>query len=109
MRRIKAGGGKTFAHVLGKGTIEIRRQKQRFIVTGTDFQIIGTSPDDKEKLVLQVENGYLLEEGLEFKDDGDPTDEEREKLEQQQQNEPKPEDTESAALETPKDDEPVED
>lgn len=81
MRRVKAKGGKTFAHVLGKGTIEIQRQKQRFIVTGQDFQIIGTSPDGTEKLVLAVENGILIDDGLEFKDEGDPTDEEREALE----------------------------
>ena len=80
MRRIKSKGGKTFAHVLGKGTIEIKRQKQRFIVTGTDFQIIGTSPDTDDKLILQVEGGILSEDGLEFIEDNELTDEERAEL-----------------------------
>lgn len=83
MKRIKTANGETFAHVLGKGTIEIKRQNQRFIVTGTDFQIIGTEPTHTRKTVLAVENGRLLEDDIILEDDDNLTDEERQQMEQQ--------------------------
>lgn len=70
MRKIKDSKGKTFAHVVGKGTIEIKRSNQTFIITGKDFSILGTStfaPDTKEFLV--VENGKLVEDGITIVDD----------------------------------------
>lgn len=83
MKRIKTAGGETFAHVLGKGTIEIRRQKQRFIITGSDFQIIGTEPTQTRKMVLAVENSRLIEDDIILEDDDNLTDEERQAMEQQ--------------------------
>ena len=83
MKRIKTANGETFAHVLGKGTIEIRRQKQRFIITGSDFQIIGTEPTQTRKMVLAVENGRLLEDDVMLEDDDNLTDEQRQEMEQQ--------------------------
>ena len=73
MRKIKDSKGKTFAHVVGKGTIEIKRSNQTFIITGKDFSILGTStfaPDTKEFLV--VENGKLVEDGITIVDDSLP-------------------------------------
>ena len=83
MKRIKTANGETFAHVLGKGTIEIRRQKQRFIITGSDFQIIGTEPTQTRKMVLAVEEGRLLEDDIILEDDDNMTDAERQEMEQQ--------------------------
>ena len=78
MKRIKATNtDHVFAHVLGKNTIEIVRQKQKFVITGTDFMIIGTTPDGKEKMVLNIEDGTLLEDELKFKDTPELTDEEK--------------------------------
>lgn len=82
MKRIKTANGETFAHVLGKGTIEIRRQKQRFIITGSDFQIIGTEPTQTRKMVLAIEDGRLLEDDIMLDDDDNMTDAEREAMEQ---------------------------
>ena len=83
MKRIKTANGETFAHVLGKGTIEIKRQNQRFIITGTDFQIIGTEPTHTRKTVLAIENGRLLEDDVIIEDDDKLTDAQREEMEQQ--------------------------
>lgn len=81
MRKIKDSKGKTFAHVVGKGTIEIKRSNQTFIITGKDFSILGTStfaPDTKEFLV--VENGKLVEDGITIVDDSLPESKESEKV-----------------------------
>lgn len=64
MRRIKTENNETFAHVLGKGTIEIKRQNQRFIITGDNFQIIGTEPTQTRKMVVAVEGGRLIEDDI---------------------------------------------
>ena len=85
MRKIKDSKGKTFAHLVGKGTIEIKRSNQTFIITGKDFSILGTSafsPDTKEFIV--VENGRLVEEGLKITDEA-LSDEEIEQVEQNKQ------------------------
>ena len=82
MKRIKTANGETFAHVLGKGTVEIKRQNQRFIITGSDFQIFGTEPTHTRKTVLSVENGRLLEDDILVEDDDNLTDEQRAELEQ---------------------------
>ena len=85
MRKIKDSKGKTFAHLVGKGTVEIKRSNQTFIITGKDFSILGTSafsPDTKEFIV--VENGKLVEEGLKITDEA-LSDEEIEQAEQNKQ------------------------
>ena len=85
MRKIKDSKGKTFAHLVGKGTVEIKRSNQTFIITGKDFSILGTSafsPDTKEFIV--VENGRLVEEGLKITDEA-LSDEEIEQVEQNKQ------------------------
>nr|DAV53550.1 MAG TPA: hypothetical protein [Caudoviricetes sp.] len=73
MKKIKDSKGKTFAHLVGKGTIEIKRSNQTFIVTGKDFSILGTTafaPDTKEFIV--VENGVLVEDGIRIVSDSNP-------------------------------------
>ena len=87
MRKIKDTKGKTFAHLVGKGTIEIKRSNQTFIITGKDFSILGTSafsPDTKEFVV--VENGKLVEDGLKIVDDA-LSDEELEQAEAEKKTE----------------------
>lgn len=107
MRKIKDSKGKTFAHLVGKGTIEIKRSNQTFIVTGKDFSILGTSafsPDTKEFVV--VENGKLVEDGIMIVDDA-LSDEELEKAEAEKKTEME---SENDALEKkPEDDEKSED
>ena len=79
MKRIKDNDSDhVFAHLLGKNTIEIVRQKQRFIISGTDFTLIGTSSTGKEKMVLTVEDGKLIEDDLKFRDTPELSDEEKE-------------------------------
>lgn len=102
MRKIKDSKGKTFAHLVGKGTIEIKRSNQTFIITGKDFSILGTSafsPDTKEFVV--VENGKLVEEGIKVVDDA-LSDEEQEEIESNKKGEGDIE-TENDALEQKKD------
>lgn len=75
MKKIKDSKGKTFAHLVGRGTIEIKRSNQTFIVTGKDFSILGTSafaPDAKELVV--VENGVLVEDGVKLVEETQPDD-----------------------------------
>lgn len=107
MRKIKDSKGKTFAHLVGKGTIEIKRSNQTFIVTGKDFSILGTSafsPDTKEFVV--VENGKLVEDGIMIVDDA-LSDEELEKAEAEKKTDIE---SENDALEKkPEDDEKSED
>jgi hypothetical protein len=85
MKRIKCSNVKcdgTFAHLLGGKTIDIGRQKQHFTVVGSDFNIMGTCGKCGEKTVIFVENNAIVEDGVEFHDDGQLTPEEKEKLEQ---------------------------
>lgn len=102
MRKIKDSKGKTFAHLVGKGTVEIKRSNQTFIITGKDFSILGTSafsPDTKEFIV--VENGRLVEEGLKITDEA-LSDEE---IEQAEQNKKENVESENDALESKPNDE----
>lgn len=102
MRKIKDSKGKTFAHLVGKGTVEIKRSNQTFIITGKDFSILGTSafsPDTKEFIV--VENGRLVEEGLKITDEA-LSDEE---IEQAEQNKKENVESENDALESKPSDE----
>lgn len=102
MKKIKDSKGKTFAHLVGRGTIEIKRSNQTFIITGKDFSILGTSafaPDAKELVV--VENGVLVEETQ-------TDDKKDEKQDSGKDNEGKNTETEVNALKE-KQDEPAED
>lgn len=102
MRKIKDSKGKTFAIVVGKGTVEIKRSNQHFIITGSDFSVLGTSafsPDEKE--YIQVEDGQLVEEGLNIVSSDNISDEEREQMEKQKeeaQEKAETQETEKAAL-----------
>ena len=85
MRRIKCSNNKcdgTFAHLLGGKTIDIGRQKQHFTVVGSDFNVMGTCGKCGEKTVLFVENNTLVEDDVVFHDDGELTDEQKAKLEE---------------------------
>lgn len=98
MKQIKASDGKKFAHLLGKNTIEIKRQRQHFIITGHDFRIIGTAPNDNEKIYLNVENGVLMEDGLNITEILEPGQEEQKPTEtKEQEGEEKPVETEAEA------------
>jgi hypothetical protein len=84
MRRIKCSNTKcdgTFAHLLGGKTIDIGRQKQHFTVVGSDFNIMGTCGKCGQKTTLFVEENRLIEDDVEFHDDGELTDEQKEQLE----------------------------
>ena len=113
MKRIKANDSDhVFAHVLGRGTIEIVRQKQKFVISGSDFMIIGTTPDGKEKMVVNVEDGVLVEEDLKFKETPELTDEEKLAQEEAQRKAEEESETEEDAIDPDKkkktDDEEVE-
>lgn len=108
MKRIKTENGETFAHLLGKGTIEIKRQKQKFIVTGSDFQIIGTEPNQNRKMVVSVEDSVLLEDDILLEDDDNLTDEERKAMQQQKdESQQNPLETEEDALNPKQDPEKI--
>lgn len=99
MKRIKDNDSDhVFAHLLGKNTIEIVRQKQRFIISGSDFTLIGTSSTGKEKMVLTVEDGKLIEDDLKFRDTPELSDEEKEALEKAQKDAEENTETEEDAL-----------
>ena len=99
MKRIKDNDSDhVFAHLLGKNTIEIVRQKQRFIISGTDFTLIGTSSTGKEKMVLTVEDGKLIEDDLKFRDTPELSDEEKEAQAQAQKDAEENTETEEDAM-----------
>jgi len=99
MKKIKDSKGKTFAHLVGRGTIEIKRSNQTFIVTGKDFSILGTSafaPDAKELVV--VENGVLVEDGVKLVEETQTDDKKDEKQDGNKSNDDKNTETEADAL-----------
>lgn len=99
MKRIKDNDSDhVFAHLLGKNTIEIVRQKQRFIISGSDFTLIGTSSTGKEKMVLTVEDGKLIEDDLKFRDTPELSDEEKEAQAQAQKDAEENTETEEDAM-----------
>lgn len=85
MKRIKCSSGKcdgVFAHALGGKTIDIGRGKQHFTIVGSDFNVMGTCPKCGNKTVLFVENNALVEDDVNFVDDGELTEEQKAQLEQ---------------------------
>ena len=60
-----------FAHLLDDGTIDIVRQEQQFTIIGTDYILIGTNPQGGGKLVLQVKDGKLNTDEINFLEEND--------------------------------------
>lgn len=60
---------RVFAHVLDDGTIDILREGHRITVIGEQFTLIGTNPQGNGKTILQVKDGKLVEDDLQFKTD----------------------------------------
>jgi hypothetical protein len=84
VKRIKCSNAKcdgVFAHQLGSKTIDIGRQKQHFTVVGADFNIMGTCGKCGQKTTLFVEDNKVVEDDVEYMDDGQLTPEEQEQLE----------------------------
>lgn len=70
MKKVLCSNSETprvFAHILDDGTIDVVRQDQRFTILGESFTLIGTNPQGNGKTVLQVVDGKLLEDDIEFK------------------------------------------
>lgn len=84
MKRIKCSNTKcdgVFAHQLGSKTIDIGRQKQHFTVVGSDFNIMGTCGKCGQKTTLFVEDNRVVEDDVDYMDDGALTDEQKAQLE----------------------------
>lgn len=63
-----------FARKIDENTLEIKIKKKRFLITGTDFAILGVDAEDNAEQSLIVEDGVLDEseltiEEVEVKDD----------------------------------------
>lgn len=104
MRKLKCSNpkcGRVWAHVLGNKTLDIARQKHQITITGDNVNVIGTCGFCNSKTAVFVEDGKLVEEGLEFVDGERLDEDEKKRLEdealKQRENQ---EETENNALDT---------
>lgn len=74
MKRIQCSNSecnKTFAKILDDGTIDVKRQTQRFTVVGEQYSMIGTCSFCQSRTTLVVAGGELDDSDLTFKDKED--------------------------------------
>jgi len=68
-------GESIFAVAVSDKTIEIKRGKQKFTITGKDFSVTGTSRKGDKATIVMVKDGKIDESLVVFADDKDLDDE----------------------------------